>query len=174
MAFLDEESKGGRKRNKRLYRELRPASVLGQRAVGKSGIAIKYLPLSVEHLAGLIALDLKDYKNLSSLSNACCCLMSPKILTLSVYSKLDELPKNLGNIEGLEKLDVSGTTITGLPFFVVHLKNLEVLSLCGCVGLSSKSFNKLLSFPLMQRKRSPGPMGMLECCLQGFPFGTYI
>ena len=115
-----------------------------------SGIAIKYLPLSVEHLAGLIALDLKDCKNLSSLSNACCCLMSLKILTLSGYSKVDELPENLGNIEGLEKLDVSGTTVTGLPFFVVHLKNLEVLSLCGCVGLSSKSFNKLLSFPLMQ------------------------
>ena len=139
-----------------------------------SGTAIKYLPLSMEHLTGLIALDLRDCKNLSSLSNACCCLMSPKILTLSVYSKLDELPKNLGNIEGLEKLDVSGTAITRLPFFVIHLKNLEVLSLCGCVGLSSKSFNKLLSFPLMQRKRSPGPMGMLECCLQGFPFGTYI
>ena len=139
-----------------------------------SGTAIKYLPLSMEHLTGLIALDLRDCKNLSSLSNACCCLMSPKILTLSVYSKRDELPKNLGNIEGLEKLDVSRTAITRLPFFVVHLKNLEVLSLCGCVGLSSKSFNKLLSFPLMQRKRSRGPMGMLECCLQGFTFGTYI
>ena len=117
-----------------------------------SGTAIKYLPLSVEHLTGLIALDLRDCKNLSSLSNACCCLMSLKILTLFGYSKLDELPENLGNVEGLEKLDVSGIAITGLPFFVVHLKNLEVPSLCGCVGLSSKSFNKLLSFPLIQRK----------------------
>ena len=67
MAFLDEERKGGRKRNKRLYRELRPASVLGQRVVGKSGIAIKYLPLSVEHLTSLIELDLRDCKNLSIL-----------------------------------------------------------------------------------------------------------
>ena len=100
--------------------------------------------------------------------------MSLKNLTLSGYSKLDELPENLDNIEGLEKLDVSGTAITGLPLSVVHLKNLEVQSLCGCVGLSSKSFNKLLSFPLMQRKRSAGPMGMLKCCLQGFPFGTCI
>ena len=128
---------------------------------------IKDLPLFVEHLTGLIELDLRDCKNLSSLSNACCCLMSLKILTLSGCSKLDELPENLGNIEGLEKLDVSGTAITGLPLSVVQLKNLEVLSLRGCVGLSSKSVNKLLSFPLMQRKRSPNPMGMLVCCLQG-------
>ncbi|XP_050254078.1 TMV resistance protein N-like [Quercus robur] len=132
-----------------------------------SGTAIKDLPLSVEHLTGLIELDLRDCKNLSSLSNACCCLMSLKILTLSGCSKLDELPENLGNIEGLEKLDVSGTAITRLPLSVVHLKNLKLLSLRGCVGLSSKSFNKLLNFPLMQRKRSPDPMSMLECSLQG-------
>ena len=132
-----------------------------------SETTIKDLPLLVEHLTGLIELDLRDCKNLSSLSNACCCLMSLKILTLSGCSKLDELPTNLGNIEGLEKLDVSGTAITGLPLSVVHIKNLEMLSLRGCVGLSSKSSNKLLSFPLMQRKRSPDPMGMLESCLQG-------
>ena len=105
--------------------------------------AIKDLPSSVEHLTGLTELDLRDCKNLSSLSNACCCLMSLKILTLSGCSKLDELPENLGNIEGLEKLDVSGTAITRLPLSVVHLKNLEVLSRSRCVGLSSKSFNKL-------------------------------
>ena len=132
-----------------------------------SGTAIKDLPLSVEHLTGLIELDLRDCKNLSSLSNACCCLMSLKILTLSGCSKLDELPENLSNIEGLEILDVSGTAITRLPLSIVHLKNLKVLSLRGCVGLSSKSFSKLLSFPLMQRKRSPIPVGMLECSLQG-------
>ena len=132
-----------------------------------SETAIKDLPLSVEHLTGLIELDLRDCKSLSSLSNACCCLMSLKILTLFGCSKLDELPENLGNIEGLEELDLSGTAITGLPLSVVHLKNLKILSLRGCVGLSSKSFNKHLSFPLMQRKRSPDPMGMLECCLQG-------
>ncbi|XP_050254064.1 TMV resistance protein N-like isoform X2 [Quercus robur] len=132
-----------------------------------SETAIKDLPLSVEHLIGLIELDLRDCKNLSSLSNACCCLMSLKILTLSGCSKLDTLPKNLGNIKGLEELDLSETAITGLPLSVVHLKNLKVLSLRGCVRLSSKSFNTLLSFPLMQRKRSPDPMGMLVCSLQG-------
>ena len=132
-----------------------------------SETAIKDLPLSVEHLIGLIELDLRDCKNLSSLSNACCCLMSLKILTLSGCSKLDELPENLGNIEGLEKLDVSGTAISRFPLSVVHLKNLKVLSLRGCVGLSSKSFNKLLSFPFMQQKGSHDPIGMLECSLPG-------
>ena len=33
--------------------------------------AIKDLPMSVEHLTGLIKLDLRDCKNLSSLPNAC-------------------------------------------------------------------------------------------------------
>ena len=132
-----------------------------------SETAIKDLPLSVEHLTGLIELDLRDCKSLSSLSNACCCLMSLKILTLSGYSKLDELPENLGNIKGLEELDVSGIAIIGLPLSIVHLKNLKILSLRGCVGLFSTPFNKLLSFPLMQRKRSPDPVGMLECSLQG-------
>ncbi|KAM3731591.1 hypothetical protein ACB098_12G175400 [Castanea mollissima] len=132
-----------------------------------SETAIKDLPLSMEHLTGLIKLDLRECKNLSSLSNGCCCLMSLKILTLFGCSKLDTLPKNLGNIKGLEELDLSGTAITRLPLSVVHLKNLKILSLRGCVGLSSKSFNKLLSFHLVQRKRSPDPMGMLECCLQG-------
>ncbi|XP_065637060.1 disease resistance-like protein DSC1 [Quercus suber] len=132
-----------------------------------SETAIKDLPLSMEHLTGLIKLDLRECKNLSSLSNGCCCLKSLKILTLSSCSKLDTIPENLGNIEGLEELDLSGTAITGLPLSVVHLKNLKTLSLRGCLGLSSKSFNKLLSFPLKQRKRSPNPMGMLECSLQG-------
>ncbi|XP_030939790.1 TMV resistance protein N-like [Quercus lobata] len=90
-----------------------------------SETAIKDLPLSMEHLTGLIKLDLRDYKNLSSLSNGCCCSKSLEILTLSGCSKLDTLPKNLGNIEGLEELDLSGTAITRLPLSVVHLKNLK-------------------------------------------------
>jgi Leucine-rich repeat (LRR) protein len=57
---------------------------------------------------------------------------------------------------------VGGTAITELPSSVVLLKNLSVLSLRGCEGLSSISSNKLLTFPLMPRRRSPDPMGMLE------------
>uniref|UniRef100_A0A7N2MFZ4 ADP-ribosyl cyclase/cyclic ADP-ribose hydrolase n=1 Tax=Quercus lobata TaxID=97700 RepID=A0A7N2MFZ4_QUELO len=129
-----------------------------------SGTAITGLPLSIEHLIGLIKLDLRDCKNLSSLPNGCYSSMSLKSLNLSGCSKLDELPKNLGKIEGLEELDLSGTAITDLPSFVVHLKNLKGLSLSGCVGLSS---NKLTRFPLMQLRRSPDPTGMLERSLIG-------
>ncbi|XP_050253164.1 disease resistance protein RUN1-like isoform X3 [Quercus robur] len=110
---------------------------------------------------------IKDCKNLSSLPIAICSLMSFKTLNLSGCSKLDELPENLGKIEGLEVLDLSGTAITGLPSSIVHLKNLKVLSLSGCVGPSSKSFNKLTWFPLMQPRRSPDPLGMLGRSLIG-------
>ena len=98
--------------------------------------AIKELPLSMEHLSGLTKLDLRDSKNLSS------------------------LPENLGNIKSLEELDVSETAITELPSSFVLLKNLKVLSLHGCEGLSSASSNKLISFPLM-KKRRVDPTGML-------------
>ncbi|KAF3954446.1 hypothetical protein CMV_020208 [Castanea mollissima] len=131
-----------------------------------SETAIKDLSLLVIHATSLIELDLRDCKNLSSLPIAICSLMSLKTLNLSGCSKLDTLPENLGKIEDLEELDVSGTAITGLPSSVVHLKNLKELSLSRCVGLSSKSF-KLTRLPLMQPRRSPDPMGMLERSLVG-------
>ncbi|XP_030936174.1 TMV resistance protein N-like [Quercus lobata] len=113
--------------------------------------AIEELPSSLEHLTGLTFLSLRNCKNLSSLTDAICTMISLKILILSGCSKLDELPENLGNLEGLEVLDVSGTAIKALPTSVVSLKNLRVISLrllCRCEGLSSKSMNKRLSFLL--------------------------
>ena len=131
--------------------------------------AIKDLPMSMEHLTGLIKLGLRDCKNLSSLPNVCCCLMSLRNLTLSSCSKINELSKNLGNIKGLEELDVSGTAITELPSSFVLLKNLKVLSLREYEGLSSISSNKLFNFTLM-RKRRIDPMGMLVCSLSSLWF----
>uniref|UniRef100_A0A7N2MT80 Uncharacterized protein n=1 Tax=Quercus lobata TaxID=97700 RepID=A0A7N2MT80_QUELO len=93
--------------------------------------------------------------------------MSLKILTLSGCSKLEELPENLGNLKGLEELDLSGSAIRMLPTSIRLLKNLKKLSLRGCKGLSFKSSNKLFSFPFMQQRRSPDPMAMLECSLSG-------
>ena len=110
-----------------------------------SETVIKDLSLLLKHLTGLIKLDLRDCKNLSSLPNAICCLISLKTLNLSNCSRLDKLPENLRNIEGLKELDVSG-----------------------CDFLLSKPSNKLLNFPLLQR-RSPDPMAMsrLMCVLSG-------
>ena len=127
-----------------------------------SETAINELTFSVEYLTGLIELDLRNCKNLFSLSDAYCCLISLKILILSGCSNLKELPENLGNIEGLEELDVSGTAIIRLPSSIVQLKNLRLLSLRECVGLLSKSSNMLLSFPLMEPRSSPDLMGMLQ------------
>ena len=48
-----------------------------------NGTPIKDLPLLMEHVTSIIELDPRDCKKISSLSNACCSLMSLKILTLS-------------------------------------------------------------------------------------------
>ena len=82
-------------------------------------------------------------------------------LDLNGCSKINELPENLGNIKNLKELDVSETAITELPSSFVLLKNLKVLSLRGCEGLSSISSNKLVSFPLMRKRRVEYPTGML-------------
>ena len=124
---------------------------------------IKDLPFAVEHVTGLIELDLKDCKNLSNLPNDYCSLMSLKILTLSGCSKIDELPENLENLKSLEGLYVSGTAIKELPPSISLLKNLKGLSLHGCEGLSPNSLNKLISC----QRRSLYPMVMLEHSLLG-------
>ena len=96
-----------------------------------SEIAIKDPSLLVERSTGLVDLDLRDCKNLSSLPISICSLTSLKTLNISDCSKLDKLPKNLGNIEGLEELDWSRTAIKELPSSMVLLKNLQNLSSLG-------------------------------------------
>ena len=110
--------------------------------------AIQELPASVHNLTNLTFLSLRNRKNLSSLTDAICTMTSLKNLILSGCSKLDELPENLGNLEGLEVLDVSGTAIKALPSSVVLLKNLRGISICRCEGLSFKSLKKGLNFLL--------------------------
>ena len=105
-------------------------------------------------------MDLNGCKNLSSLPDAICSLMSLKTLNLSGCSRQVKLPKNLGNLKGLEELDVSGTAIRELPSSTILLKNLKKLSTGGCDFLLSKPSNKLLNFHLL--RRSPNPMGMLS------------
>ena len=82
--------------------------------------------------------------------------MSLKSLNLCDCSRLVKLPENLGNLEGLEELNVSRTPIRGLFSSSICLKNLKKLSIGGCAFLLSK---KHLNFPLFQR--SPDPMVML-------------
>uniref|UniRef100_A0A7N2MP37 ADP-ribosyl cyclase/cyclic ADP-ribose hydrolase n=1 Tax=Quercus lobata TaxID=97700 RepID=A0A7N2MP37_QUELO len=129
---------------------------------------------SVGNLKWLTRLDLNGCKCLSSLPIVCCYLMSLKILTLSGCSKINKLPEDLGNIEGLEVLDVSETAITELPSSSVLLKNLRVLSLRRCEGLSSTSSNKLISFFPLMKKRRVDPTGMLGRSLSNLRSLTYL
>ena len=135
----------------------------GLKELDVSGTAIKDLPLAVQHVTSLIKLNLRDCKNLSSLPNAYCSLMSLEILTLSGCSKIDELPENLGNLKSLEELDVSGTAIKEFPPSISLLKNLKVLHLNGCEGISPNSSNKLTSC----QRRSLYPMVTFEHSLLG-------
>jgi Leucine-rich repeat (LRR) protein len=59
-------------------------------------------------------------------------LKSLKKLDLSGCSELKKIPKNLGKVESLEEIDVSGTSIRQPPASIFLLKNVRVLSLDGC------------------------------------------
>ena len=74
---------------------------------------------------------------------------------------------NLGNLEGLEELDVSGTAIREPPSSIFCLKNLKILSFQGCNGLSTKSWSwkKPLNFLLM--KKTPDLMGLVLPSVSG-------
>ncbi|KAL0010730.1 hypothetical protein SO802_005838 [Lithocarpus litseifolius] len=101
------------------------------------GIAVEDLPLSMEQLTGLTTLDLTNCKNLSSFPGAICSLTSLKTLILSRCSKLHKMEENLGNLEGLEILDMSGTSIRDLPLSMEQLTGLIKLDLTNCKKLSS-------------------------------------
>ena len=112
-------------------------------------IRLSKIHASLENLKCLIRLDL----------NGCKCLRS--------------LPENLGNIKDLEELDVSKTAISELPSWFVLLKNLKVLSLHRCKGLSSISSNKFISFPLIQKRRVD-PTDILGHTLSNLRFLTKL
>ncbi|KAL6284117.1 hypothetical protein ACE6H2_015046 [Prunus campanulata] len=99
------------------------------------GTGVRELPLSIEHLTGLILLNLRESKNLSSVPSIICSLASLEYLYLSGCSRIDQLPENIGNLELLKELDACQTAITRLPLSILLLKNLQRLCLFGCTGL---------------------------------------
>ncbi|KAJ9145860.1 hypothetical protein P3X46_028190 [Hevea brasiliensis] len=116
------------------------------------GTAIEELPLSIEHLTGLVLLNLSNCKNLVSLPSSICHSNSLKTLALSGCSKLDQLPEKLGNVECLEELDISGTAMRQMPSSIALLKNLKTLSFRGCGVQPPKPWSSLLSNFLLPRK----------------------
>ncbi|ESR40241.1 ADP-ribosyl cyclase/cyclic ADP-ribose hydrolase [Citrus sinensis] len=96
---------------------------------------IKEMPLSIEHLSGLVQLTLKDCKNLSSLPVTISSLKCLKNLKLSGCSKLKKFPQIVG-MEGLSELYLDGTSITEVPSSIELLPGLELLNLNDCKNLA--------------------------------------
>ncbi|XP_034674890.1 disease resistance protein RPV1-like [Vitis riparia] len=99
--------------------------------------AIEELPSSIEHLTGLVLLDLKRCKNLKSLPTSVCKLESLEYLFLSGCSKLENFPEMMEEMENLKELLLDGTSIEGLPSSIDSLKGLVLLNLRNCKNLVS-------------------------------------
>ena len=110
-------------------------SVVGLKELNLSGTFIKDLPSSIEHLTNLTLLTLRDCKNLVCLPNTIWSLKLGNSLDLAGCTKIEKLPENLGNVEGLKKLDLSGTDIKELPSSIERLTNLTKLTLSNCKNL---------------------------------------
>ncbi|KHG24800.1 TMV resistance N [Gossypium arboreum] len=79
-----------------------------------------------------------------------------KTLNLSNCYKIKYLPVNLQQVEFLEELDLSETSITEPPSFIFQLKNLKILSFNGRKGPSYKSRPNLPSlFKVIQGRTNP-------------------
>ncbi|TXG55877.1 hypothetical protein EZV62_017190 [Acer yangbiense] len=102
-----------------------------------SGTAIKELPLSIEHLNGLLELFLRGCKNLETLPSSISNLASLIKFDLSDCSKLDKLPVNMGNLKSLENLSSGRGVESQLPSSTTSLISLiECLALRPSSGLS--------------------------------------
>ncbi|XP_024198721.1 disease resistance protein RUN1-like [Rosa chinensis] len=95
------------------------------------GTAIKELPTSIQHLSGLILLNLKGCKYLLGLPSFICNLVSLKYLYLSGCSRIDQLPEHLGSLEHLQVLDACKTAIRKVPSSILLLKNPKQLCFPG-------------------------------------------
>ena len=97
-----------------------------------TGTTIKELPSSIEGLAALTLLTLKDCKNIVCLPRTICCLKLLECLGLSRCSNCDNLPTNLGNLKGLEVLYLGGRTTKEMPSSIEGLTALTLLTLKDC------------------------------------------
>ncbi|KAJ9145866.1 hypothetical protein P3X46_028196 [Hevea brasiliensis] len=146
------------------------------------GTAIEELPLSIEHLTGLVLLDLKYCKNLISLPSSICHLISLKKLTLCCCFKLKKFPEIKGNMEHLKSLYLDGTAIEELPLSIDHLTGIVWLSLGHCRNLISlpssichlNSLEALILSGCLKLKKFPEIKGNMERLFLLYLDGTAI
>nr|DAD46080.1 TPA_asm: hypothetical protein HUJ06_004310 [Nelumbo nucifera] len=111
--------------------------------------------VSIQLLDRIILLNLKDCKELKGLPSSICKLKSLENLILSGCSKLEKLPEKLGNMESLTELTVDGSGIRQLPYSILSLKKLKILSLEGCKVSSDNLFHSFFSSMLSPGKSRP-------------------
>ena len=93
-------------------------------------------------------------------------LKSLKTLNISGCFKLENVSETLGQVEILEELDISGTTIREPPSSIFAIKNLKKLSFSGCSGPpSSASWH--LHFPFNLMGKSLYPVALMLFSLSG-------
>ena len=110
-------------------------NIKGLKELDLNGTAIKELPSSIEHLTGLTSLTLLYCDKLVCLPNTTCGFQLRGALNLSRCLGFKNLPRSLWIIEGLEKFDLSRTTIEELPSSIERLSNLTSLTLRYCMNL---------------------------------------
>ena len=144
--------------------------------------AIEELPSSIEHLTGLVLLDLKRCKNLKSLPTSVCKLESLEYLFPSGCSKLENFPEMMEDMENLKELLLDGTSIEGLPSSIDRLKVLVLLNLRNCKNLVSlpkgmctlTSLETLIVSGCSQLNNLPKNLGSLQHLAQPHADGTAI
>ncbi|KAK4707705.1 hypothetical protein R3W88_028630 [Solanum pinnatisectum] len=77
--------------------------------------------------SGIRCLDLRGLENLVTLPSTICKLKNLVELNVSACSKLESLPKEMGDLENLEWLDAKDTLISQPPRSIVHLNKLHFL-----------------------------------------------
>ncbi|XP_016652602.1 PREDICTED: LOW QUALITY PROTEIN: putative disease resistance RPP13-like protein 1 [Prunus mume] len=108
-------------------------------AGGEFDCAAKFEPLyEVKHLRTFLPLRREWYENYVSkrvLHELVPSLLCLRVLTLSKYYNIVELPNSIGNLIHLRYLDLSNTQIKRLPSTVCTLYSLQTLLLAGCRSL---------------------------------------
>ena len=116
------------------------------------GTAIRELPSSIEHLNGLVLLNLANCNQLENLPESIGKLTSLQTLKLYGCSKLKKFPDELGSLQCLEELNVDGTAIEEVPPSITLLSKLKVLSFAGCKGGVSMSWNLVVFLVIITKK----------------------
>ncbi|XP_062173976.1 putative disease resistance RPP13-like protein 1 isoform X2 [Alnus glutinosa] len=93
-----------------------------------------------------------------------------RVLSLSNYQNMNELPESIGKIKHLRYLNLSSTTIKRLPDSICKLCNLQTLNLSGCENLSvlPREMRKLINLRHLDISRTaikemPMQLGRLKC-----------